>query len=52
MFRRLRAPLHAAPLVEIAGRVQNVDGVVHVRVQQLKPLALPAAALPASHDYR
>jgi error-prone DNA polymerase len=51
-FRRLRAPLHAASLVEIAGRVQNVDGVVHVRVERLDRLALPSAALPASHDYR
>ncbi|MEB2344154.1 MAG: error-prone DNA polymerase [Deltaproteobacteria bacterium] len=53
-YRRFRAPLHTAPLVEIEGPVQNVDGVVHVRVERLAPLALPADldALPASHDYR
>jgi len=53
-YRRFRVPLHTAPLVEIEGPVQSVDGVVHVRVERLVPLALPAAlaALPGSHDYR
>jgi error-prone DNA polymerase len=53
-FRRFRVALHTAPLVEIEGPVQNVDGVLHVRVKRLVPLALgePRAALPDSHDYR
>jgi error-prone DNA polymerase len=51
-FRRFRAPLHGAQLVEIAGPVQNVDGVVHVRVRELAPLAAQREGLPASHDYR
>jgi hypothetical protein len=38
-------------LIELAGPVQNVDGVVHVRVRELRPLAAPGA-MPASHDYR
>jgi error-prone DNA polymerase len=50
-FDRFRVPLHAASLLEIAGPVQNVDGVVHVRVRELVPLA-PCDALPDSHDYR
>jgi error-prone DNA polymerase len=50
-FERFRVPLHAASLLEIAGPVQNVDGVVHVRVRELAPLA-PRDALPDSHDYR
>jgi error-prone DNA polymerase len=50
-FRRFRVPLHTSPLVEIAGPVQNVDGVVHLRVRELVPLA-PRDALPGSHDYR
>jgi error-prone DNA polymerase len=50
-FQRFRAALHASALVELAGPVQNVDGVVHVRVRELRPLAAPGA-LPASHDYR
>jgi error-prone DNA polymerase len=48
-FERLRGPLHAAPLIEIAGPVQNVDGVIHVRVREVRPLA--AGDVPASHDY-
>ncbi|UCE87529.1 MAG: error-prone DNA polymerase, partial [Deltaproteobacteria bacterium] len=51
MFRRFRAPLHSASIVEIEGPLQNVDGVIHVRVQKLRPLAAKKP-LPASHDYR
>jgi hypothetical protein len=51
MFRRFRAPLHSASIVEIEGPLQNVDGVVHVRVRQLRPLAAKKP-LPDSHDYR
>ncbi len=58
-FRRFRVPLHTSPLVEIAGPLQNVDGVLHVRVKRLVALGLadadsrePPAALPESHDYR
>ncbi len=50
-FARWRAALHASSLVEIEGRVQNVDGVVHVRVAALRALDT-SAELPASHDYR
>jgi error-prone DNA polymerase len=67
LFKRFRVPLHTAPLVEIAGPVQNVDGVIHLRVRELAPLPLSRAverprpktwdafgpdALPDSHDYR
>jgi error-prone DNA polymerase len=58
-FRRFRVPLHTSPLVEIAGPIQNLDGVVHVRVKRLIALGLAqgdsretAGALPDSHDYR
>jgi error-prone DNA polymerase len=50
-FRRFRAPLHTSAVVEIAGPVQNADGVVHVRVHELRPV-VPRDVLPASHDYR
>jgi error-prone DNA polymerase len=50
-FQRFRTALHASALLELAGPVQNVDGVVHVRVRELCALAAPGA-LPASHDYR
>ncbi len=49
-FRRFRAPLHSAAVVEIAGPVQKVEGVIHVRVRELSPLT-PRALLPESHDY-
>jgi len=51
-FERLRGPLHAAPLLELAGPVQNVDGVIHVRVREVRPLsALARGQAPSSHDY-
>jgi len=49
LFRRFRVPLHTASLLEIAGPVQNVDGVVHLRVRELRPLSLAVAAPPAKH---
>ncbi|MEN8158904.1 MAG: OB-fold nucleic acid binding domain-containing protein, partial [Myxococcota bacterium] len=52
-FERLRGPLHASPLLEIAGPVQNVDGVIHVRVRELRPLETSRSHdTPGSHDYR
>jgi error-prone DNA polymerase len=50
-FQRFRVPLHASKLVLLAGPLQNVDGVIHVRVRQLEPLDA-ANVLPRSHDYR
>jgi len=51
LLRRFRAPLHAASVVEIAGPLQNVDGVIHVQVRELRALR-PRDLLPPSHDYR
>ena len=50
-FQRFRVPLHASKLLLLAGPLQNVDGVIHVRVRQLEPLQ-SGQALPGSHDYR
>jgi error-prone DNA polymerase len=50
-FRRFRGPLHGASIVEIEGPLQNVDGVIHLRVRELRALA-GRRALPRSHDYR
>ncbi len=63
-FQRLRIPLHASPLLEVAGTVQRVDDVIHVKVGRVRPLALPGAPAPppgpgapgggggyGSHDY-
>ncbi len=43
IFRRFRAPLHASPLLELEGRVQSRDGVVHLLVHHLHPLLLPGS---------
>jgi error-prone DNA polymerase len=51
-FRRFRVALHTAPLVEIAGPVQNVDGVLHLRVKRLIALDLAGSvAAPAAKRY-
>jgi error-prone DNA polymerase len=49
-FQRFRVPLHEAKVVLIAGPLQNVDDVIHVRVRQLEPL-VARQELPRSHDY-
>jgi error-prone DNA polymerase len=49
-FRRFRMPLHTAAIIEIAGPIQHVDDVIHVRVRELTPL-VPRGALPHSHDF-
>ena len=50
-FLRFRVPLHTSSIVELAGPIQNVDGVIHVRVNELEPL-VTREGLPDSHDYR
>jgi error-prone DNA polymerase len=50
-FKRFRVPLHTSSVVEIEGPLQNVDGVIHVRVANLEPL-VTRQGLPDSHDYR
>ncbi len=49
---RFRVPLHQASLLEIAGPLQRVDGVIHVRAREVVPLGLQDEKMPASHDYR
>jgi error-prone DNA polymerase len=51
IFRRFRRALHVSPLLEVAGPLQNLEGVIHVRVRELCPLAVEGP-LPESHDYR
>jgi error-prone DNA polymerase len=50
-YRRFRVPLHEAKVLLIAGPLQNVDDVIHVRVRHLEPL-VAGEELPRSHDYR
>jgi len=51
VFQRFRVALHTSPLLEVAGPLQNAEGVIHVRVRELRPLAA-GGPLPESHDYR
>ncbi len=51
IFRRYRVPLHSHSIVEIEGPIQNVEGVIHVRVAHLEGLT-GRQNLPESHDYR
>ena len=39
-------------LLEIAGPLQRVEGVIHVRAREVVPLEIGGAKMPASHDYR
>ena len=50
-FERFRVPLHAGAILEIAGPLQKVDDVIHVRVRELEPL-VGRGGLPDSHDFR
>ena len=43
---RFRVPLHQASLLEIAGPLQRVDGVIHVRAREIVPLDLSEARAP------
>ncbi len=49
-FKRFQGVLQGSGLVELKGKLQNVDGVVHLYVLHAAPLALNGI-LPQSHDY-
>ncbi|MBW2714305.1 MAG: hypothetical protein JRC77_11220 [Deltaproteobacteria bacterium] len=52
-FKRFRSLLQRSQLVELKGKLQNVDGVVHVYVLYVGELELELeGVLPESHDYR
>jgi error-prone DNA polymerase len=46
-YRRFRVALHSAPLAELEGRLENREGVVHLLVDQLTPLAVDLDDLDA-----
>ncbi|GIV03771.1 MAG: error-prone DNA polymerase [Fimbriimonadales bacterium] len=43
-FERHRTLLHTAPLLEVEGDLQSVDGVIHVRARRLRAFPLEATA--------
>jgi error-prone DNA polymerase len=46
-FERHRTLLHTAPLLEVEGDLQSVDGVIHVRARRLRPFSLKTTTRPA-----
>jgi len=49
-FERNRALLHTAPILLVEGKVQNVDGVIHVRGRRFESISI-AGPTPPSHDF-
>jgi error-prone DNA polymerase len=50
LYQRWRAVLNTSPLLEVAGRLERVDGVTHVRAIRFRRLDAPAA-MPDGHNY-
>jgi error-prone DNA polymerase len=50
VFEKHRVLLHTSPILLVEGRIQNVDGVIHVRGQRFEAIPLRASA-PPSHDF-
>jgi len=50
LYERSRVVLNTSPLLEVAGRLERVDGVTHVRAARFRRLEAPAA-MPEGHDY-
>jgi error-prone DNA polymerase len=51
LYERWRVVLNTSALLLVAGRLERVDGVTHVRAAALRRLRAPAP-LPEGHDYR
>jgi error-prone DNA polymerase len=51
MFEECRVTLLTEPYLLIAGKVQNVDGVIHVLARRVDRIE-PAAPAMSSHDFK
>jgi error-prone DNA polymerase len=49
-YERWRVVLNGSPLLEVAGRLERIDGVTHVRAAALRAIDAPAG-MPDGHDY-
>ncbi len=50
-FQKNRLVIQTAPVLEVEGPVQNVDGVIHVRGERFAAVPLGGVATPRSHDF-
>ncbi|HEY5753986.1 MAG TPA: error-prone DNA polymerase [Chthoniobacterales bacterium] len=51
-FERNRLVITEESFLEIEGPLQNVNGVIHVKAQHIRPLIFSELATPVSHDFR
>ena len=49
---QFRKVLLSNKLIEVQGKIQNVDRVVHIRLRHLAPLDLSASPLPPGRNFR
>jgi error-prone DNA polymerase len=49
-FERFRAIVHSSAVVVVTGRLEQRDGVTHLRVEQMEPVTVPGPT-PSSHDF-
>jgi error-prone DNA polymerase len=52
VFQRNRSVIHTSPLLQVEGRLQKVDGVIHVRAQRFVPIGLHETELMSKEDLR
>jgi len=52
LFERSRMVINEEPTLRITGRLQNRDGVIHIRAEKIEPLLADAIPAQASHDFR
>jgi error-prone DNA polymerase len=50
IYEKYRQAVLEAKFVRVSGTVQNQDGIVHLRAEEIAPLTISAAQV-ASHDF-
>jgi error-prone DNA polymerase len=50
-FETERLKIVSNPWILVEGKLQNVDGVIHVLAKRVEPLVHPLALAQASHDF-
>jgi len=51
-FERHRLVITGEPFLLMAGRLQNIDGVIHIRASRVEPLEAGELSGAESHDFR